>query len=129
MNSIDSAGLAAAALYWFQFKHSTLMPRDEHRWLLPSEGVVMRTTRIYRIYTEAKNKREIVLLTGKHFESFTLQPTIGYYRGTPEKSIVIEIVGATEPEIRQLAQRIQKMNGQKSVLMTRLPGKAKTVRI
>lgn len=89
----------------------------------------MRTTAIYRIYTEAKNKREIVLLTGKEFESFTLQPTIGYYRGNPERSIVIEIVGATERGVRQLAQRIQKMNGQKSVLITRLQGKAKTMRI
>lgn len=89
----------------------------------------MRATSIYRIYTEAKNKREIVLLTGKQFESFTLQPTIGYYRGSPEKSIVIEIVGANEREVRQLAQRIQKMNGQKSVLITRLQGKAKTMRI
>ena len=89
----------------------------------------MPATNIYRIYTEAKNKRQIVLLTGKHFESFTLQPTIGYYRGNPENSIVIEIVGANEREVRQLAQRIQKMNGQKSVLVTRLQGKAKTMRI
>ena len=89
----------------------------------------MRTTRIYRIYTEAKNQREIVLLAGKQFESFTLQPTLGYYRGNPEKSIVIEVVGANEREAQQLAQRIQKMNGQKSVLITRLQGKAKSVRI
>ena len=89
----------------------------------------MRATSIYRIYTEAKNKREIVLLTGKQFESFTLQLTIGYYRGNPEKSIVIEIVGANEREVQQLAQRIQKMNGQKSVLITRSQEKAKTVRI
>jgi hypothetical protein len=89
----------------------------------------MRTTSVYRIYTEAKNKREIVRLTGEKFESFTLQPTIGYYRRRPEHSIVIEIVGATEQEIMRVAQRIQRMNGQKSVLVIKLQGKANTIRL
>lgn len=49
---------------------------------------------VYRIYTGEKNKRAIVSLVARQFESFTLQPTIGYYRNNPEKSIVIEIVEA-----------------------------------
>jgi hypothetical protein len=89
----------------------------------------LRATNIYRIYTEAKNKREIVRLIGETFESFSLQPTIGYYRGRPENSIVIEIVGAKGQQIMQVAQRIQRMNGQKSVLIIRLQGKADTIRI
>lgn len=72
---------------------------------------------IYRIYTEEKNKKAIVRLVAEHFESFTLQPTLGYYRRKPEKSIVIEIVGANADQIRRLAERIRKMNGQKSVLI------------
>lgn len=72
---------------------------------------------IYRIYTEEKNKKAIVRLVAEHFESFTLQPTLGYYRRKPEKSIVIEIVGAKAGQIRRLAETIRKMNGQKSVLI------------
>jgi hypothetical protein len=89
---------------------------------------VISVGNIFRIYTEDKNKRDIVRLTGQEFESFTLQPTLGYYRGKPEKSIVIEIVGAREPAIRKLARRIKQMNGQKSILIMKIRGDAKTTR-
>jgi hypothetical protein len=80
----------------------------------------MRQKNIYRIYTEEKNKKAIAELTAGQFESFTLQPTLGYYRQTPEKSIVIEIIGAHQREIKLLAKRIRAMNGQKSVLILEL---------
>jgi hypothetical protein len=82
----------------------------------------MRRQSIHRIYTEKKNKNAIVHLVGTQFESITLQPTLGYYRGSAEKSIVIEIVGASAPKIKLLAERIRKMNGQQSVLILRLEG-------
>jgi hypothetical protein len=82
----------------------------------------MRRQTIHRIYTEEKNKNAIVQLVGTQFESFTLQPTLGYYRGSAEKSIVIEIVGASASKIKLLAERIRKMNGQQSVLILRLEG-------
>jgi hypothetical protein len=88
----------------------------------------MHPKTIYRIYTEEKNKRAIVRLAGEQFESFTLQPTLGYYQGKPEKSIVIEIVGASQRAVEQLARRIRKMNGQKSVLLIRVPGEGKVTR-
>jgi putative component of toxin-antitoxin plasmid stabilization module len=86
----------------------------------------MPAMNIYRIYTEQKNKREIVSLAGKQFESFTLQPTQGYYKGKGEKEIVIEIIGAGKKSVQQLAKRIRKMNGQRSVLILSLCGQAKT---
>jgi hypothetical protein len=88
----------------------------------------MRRQGIHRIYTEEKNKKAIVALIGKQFESFTLQPTLGYYRGKAEKSIVIEIVGATAVRIKRLAERIRKMNGQQSVLILRIEGQSETHR-
>jgi hypothetical protein len=86
------------------------------------------TSDIFRIYTEEKHKRDIVRLAGKAFDNFTLQPTLGYYKGKPEKSIVIEIIGAREPAIKELALRIRKMNGQKSVLIMKLRGQARITR-
>jgi hypothetical protein len=70
-------------------------------------------TQISRIYTEEKNKKAIVRLVAERFESFTVQPILGYYRRRPEKSIVIEIVGGRAVEIKRLAKCIHKMNGQK----------------
>ncbi len=88
----------------------------------------MPTSDIFRIYTEEKNKRDILRLVEKAFDNFTLQPTLGYYKGEPEKSIVIEIVGAREPAVKEMALKIRKMNGQKSVLIIKLRGQAKTYR-
>jgi hypothetical protein len=89
----------------------------------------MKATTIYRIYTEKKNLRAILRLAGKRFESFTLQPTAGYYKGKSEESIVIEIVGARERTVNALASAIRRMNGQKSVLVLKLRGGAKNLRI
>jgi hypothetical protein len=88
----------------------------------------MPAKNVYRVYTEDKNKGKIIRLIAKQWESFTVQPTIGYYRGKPEKSIVIEIVGARSSEITKLAVAIQKMNGQKSVLILKGNAEAKTTR-
>jgi hypothetical protein len=88
----------------------------------------MRRQTIYRIYTEEKNKRAIVDLIGKQFESFTLQPTLGFYRGKAEKSMVIEIVGSTAVKIKRMAERIRKMNGQQSVLILQIESRSETHR-
>jgi hypothetical protein len=39
---------------------------------------------IHRVYTEDKRRATIVRVISKQFESFTLQPTTGYYRGKHE---------------------------------------------
>jgi len=88
----------------------------------------MRPQSIYRIYTEQKNKDAIVDLLASQFESFTLQPTLGYYRKEPEKSIVIQIVGAKASAIRRLAEGIRKMNGQKSILILKSDARTETHR-
>ncbi len=62
----------------------------------------------------------------RKFESFTLQST-GYYRGRPEKSIVVEIVGAADAQIKWLAERIRAINKQASVLVITSSGRAKKI--
>jgi hypothetical protein len=71
----------------------------------------MSATTVHRIYTEDKNKRGILRLASAQFESFTVQPTDGYFRGRREQSIVLEIVGARPRQIEQLARQIRRMNG------------------
>ena len=60
----------------------------------------MNRQSIHRIYTEDKRRATIVRVISKQFESFTLQPTTGYYRGKPEKSIVLKLVGAKESQVQ-----------------------------
>jgi hypothetical protein len=82
---------------------------------------------IHRIYTEDKRRATIVRVISKQFEDFTLQLTTGYYRGKPEKSIVLEFVGAKESQVKWLAARIREINRQASVLVITLNGHAKKI--
>jgi hypothetical protein len=80
---------------------------------------------IHRIYTEDKRRATILRVISKQFENFTMQPTTGYYRGKPEKSIVLEFVGAKESQVKWLAARIREINRQASVLVITLNGRSK----
>jgi len=82
---------------------------------------------IHRIYTEDKRRATMVRAISKQFDNFTLQPTTGYYRGRPEKSIVLEIVGAKESQVKWLAARIREINRQASVLVITLNGRTKKI--
>lgn len=86
----------------------------------------MRKTdeKVYRIYTEDVRRKEIIKATSEKFDNFTLHPTTGFYDGRAEKSIVIEIVKATDERIESLARRIQELNGQKTILIMSLRGEA-----
>jgi hypothetical protein len=75
---------------------------------------------IHRIYTEDKRRDRIVRVISQQFENFTLQPATGYYRAKPEKSIVLEFVGAKESQLKWLAARIREINRQASVLVITL---------
>ena len=88
----------------------------------------MSARTVHRIYTEDKNKRGILRLASARFESFTVQPTDGYYRGKREQSMVLEIVGARSRQIEELAEQIRRMYGQKSVLILTTRGTAKATR-
>lgn len=88
----------------------------------------MANQTIHRIYTEEKNKRAILDLMARSFDSFSVQPILGYYRGKKEKSIVLEVVGASAREICGIADKIKKMNGQTSVLTITLHGTVRSIR-
>jgi VCBS repeat-containing protein len=89
---------------------------------------MMATTSIHRIYTEDKNKNEILRLASAQFDSFTVQPIDGYYRGKRERSIVVEIAGAKPRQIEKLAAQIRRMNRQSAVLILKTRGTAKATR-
>jgi hypothetical protein len=87
----------------------------------------MGTQKIHRIYTEDFRRKTLVRALSAKFVSFTLQPTTGYYGGKAEKSIVLEIVGARDAEIRWVAEQIRKINQQSSVLVVSMTGRAKKI--
>ena len=76
--------------------------------------------KLFRIYTSDKNRRAVLRLAADKFESFTLHPATGFYRGQPEESLMIELVQVKEQDVEALAQSIRELNGQKSVLVVSL---------
>lgn len=80
------------------------------------------TSKLYRIYTEEKNRAEVEAVTGDYFPGFTVFTGIGYYKGNKEFSMVIEIIGNDTKKdfekIVTLAEYIKTVNCQESVLIT-----------
>jgi len=84
--------------------------------------------RVHRIYTEDVDRGAVIAATVASFSSFTLQPTMGYFQGRAEASIVIEIVDAEDREVEALARKIRAIAGQKTVLVMSLAGQARQIR-
>jgi hypothetical protein len=76
----------------------------------------------YRIYTEDKNRADIETIVARHFDSFTIIPTIGYWKGVAENSLIIEIFGNDQfTTVKEVAEYIKELNKQECVLVTRTP--------
>jgi hypothetical protein len=75
-----------------------------------------------RIQTEDINRDSIIAIVAQNFESFTIIPAIGYYRGKPENSIIIEIEDSGQNAYKMVlntADNIRKQNKQECVLISR----------
>ncbi len=76
----------------------------------------------YRIYTQNKGRAGIERIVGRAFPGFSIFPATGYWQGTRERSLVIEILGAAKdgPRVRRVAQDIKTANNQEAVPVERI---------
>ncbi len=73
---------------------------------------------LYRIFTEDLNQVEIERILRIEFESYTLLHGLGYWSGSQERTIVIEVIGARLlKKIRKVAKEIKSLNSQDAVLI------------
>jgi len=82
---------------------------------------------VYRIYTEDTDRDAVIGTVAQRFENFTVHPATGYFKGQPERSIVIEIVDAHEADVEAVARAIRNINGQKTVLIMGLRGQVRKI--
>jgi hypothetical protein len=75
------------------------------------------TEKVYRIYTEDKNREVIERLTSARFEGFTILSSVGHWQGTKENSLVIEILTDRRGLVYDLATEIKQANKQDAVLV------------
>lgn len=74
----------------------------------------------FLIYTEDVNRAKVQDLINQHFDAATLHVgSQGIWRGITENSLIIEVIGAAEHTVQELARRIKEVNKQEAVLITR----------
>jgi len=75
-------------------------------------------SKLYRVLTENKNREKIEEFAACGFDAFTIYEATGYWRGTRESTLVIEVSGiAIEMQVSALARLIAVYNGQECVLV------------
>jgi hypothetical protein len=75
--------------------------------------------KLYRIYTENKFRARIERRIAMSFDSFTILTGKGYWQGTPEDCLVIEIIeDSAGISVTHLANWIKNVNDQESVMVT-----------
>ena len=83
---------------------------------------------LYRILTENKNEPKVRDLVSKYFDGFTVYHGTGYWKGTPEKSLIIELSSVNNSEnVYKCANQIKTFNKQESVLVQELAEVAKFI--
>lgn len=84
--------------------------------------------RLYKIYTYNINHVETVkLITAWFPEGFTLITGEGYYEGSKEHCLIIDIVTNKYHSVLDLAYAIKKQNKQKSVLVVNVHSDMKLI--
>jgi len=75
----------------------------------------------YKIYTERKNLHWMCDMISEYFSGFTVYKTLGYWRGKPERSVMVEIITSeitARHKVGQIVLKIRGYNKQDSVLIT-----------
>lgn len=79
---------------------------------------------LYRILTEDKNRDDIGKLVSRYFPAFSLFTGQGFWKGTPEHSLCIEIDTDDDSKkygaVRHIAETIKIKNHQDAVMIQKI---------
>ena len=81
----------------------------------------------HRILTADINRDTVLSILSKYFDGFTVYPTLGYWKGIPEHSLVVEMIGSSYTDVLDAAQEIKAANNQDAVIVFSVQGKSVTV--
>jgi hypothetical protein len=84
-------------------------------------------TTAYRIYTEDRNRDEVLAVLAMRFEGFTVSPAIGAWRGRVEQSLVVELFGVDRVQVEKAAREIAVLNQQEAVAIMEFQTEVKFV--
>jgi len=69
------------------------------------------------IYVADFDRAVIEQILSKHFDGFTILPARGCWHKVCENSVVIQVAGAAEPDLRRAAEELRVAGKQESVLV------------
>jgi hypothetical protein len=84
---------------------------------IPNQPVALTHCEAASIYVADFDRATIEQILSKHFDGFTILPARGCWHKVCENSVVIQIAGASEPELRQAAEELRVAGKQESVLL------------
>lgn len=79
------------------------------------------TTNRWRLYTEDINREYIESSTSAYFNSFSIYTQVGYWKGTKENSLVVEVITNESLDkivMTALSDAIRSHNNQQAVMLT-----------
>ena len=79
----------------------------------------------HRILTEDIDRSLIVDILTKYFDSFSIVPQVGYWKGKEEKSLSIELIGASEKTVLRASEEIRIANSQEAIIVFSVNGKSR----
>ncbi len=80
--------------------------------------------KFYRIYTENKNRKGVEEIVASCCDGFTISEARGYWKGSKENALVIEILTEYPHLLRDICVGIKNLNQQEAVLYTEQEVKA-----
>lgn len=83
-----------------------------------SESETKARLRVHRIQTEDVNRDDVLALLDQAFEAYTVNLSLGRWRGKSEPSLTIEVTGTTYEAVSKVAEDIRAMNSQEAVLVS-----------
>ena len=78
----------------------------------------MQPIKLYTIYTEDTGREDVFTILDQYFDSYTIVPSLGHWKGYQEKSLVLQIVTFDRVAVYLAANDIKLRNRQDSVLVT-----------
>lgn len=84
---------------------------------VPNQAVAITRCEPASIYVADFDRTAIERILNRHFEGFTILPARGCWHKLCENSVVIQIAGATEPQLRKAAEELRSAGKQESVLV------------
>ena len=73
--------------------------------------------KLHRLFTEDINRKSVIKLATAAFDGFTLYNALGFWKGIPEASLVIESITDRTRRFYTLARAIKIANHQQAVLV------------